>query len=393
MDFSAESLRRHAELKGKLSVSPTMPLFNRDDLSIAYTPGVASPCLEIARNPPDVFKYTIKSHTIAVVTDGSAVLGLGNIGAKASLPVMEGKCALFKRFGGLDAFPIALDTQNDDEIVSTVQAIAPVFGGINLEDIAAPRCVGIEERLIESLDIPVFHDDQHGTAIVVLAGLLNALKVVQKDITTCRIVILGAGAAGSGIARLLHRYGVGEIIMADSKGVIGHNRTDLTDLKTTFLLFTNRSRTASMLYDAMVGADVFIGVSRAGTVQPEMVRVMAKDAIVFALANPLPEIMPDQARAAGAVVVATGRSDFGNQLNNALVFPGVFRGALECGARKITPRMKIAAAEALASLVPHPTADRIIPSIFESGVMEAVAGAIRMVRERDRIMRETMRTG
>jgi malate dehydrogenase (oxaloacetate-decarboxylating) len=370
-----------------------MPLFNRDDLSIAYTPGVASPCLEIARNPPDVFKYTIKSHTIAVVTDGSAVLGLGNIGAKASLPVMEGKCALFKRFGGLDAFPIALDTQNDDEIVSTVQAIAPVFGGINLEDIAAPRCVGIEERLIESLDIPVFHDDQHGTAIVVLAGLLNALKVVQKDITTCRIVILGAGAAGSGIARLLHRYGVGEIIMADSKGVIGHNRTDLTDLKTTFLLFTNRSRTASMLYDAMVGADVFIGVSRAGTVQPEMVRVMAKDAIVFALANPLPEIMPDQARAAGAVVVATGRSDFGNQLNNALVFPGVFRGALECGARKITPRMKIAAAEALASLVPHPTADRIIPSIFESGVMEAVAGAIRMVRERDRIMRETMRTG
>jgi malate dehydrogenase (oxaloacetate-decarboxylating) len=381
MNFDSESLRRHAAQGGKLEVRSLLPLETRDDLSLAYTPGVAAPCREIAKDPQAVFRYTIKSHTIAVITDGSAVLGLGNIGAKASLPVMEGKCALFKRFGGLDAFPIALETQDTEEIIRTVQAIAPVFGGINLEDIAAPRCVEIEQRLIQLLDIPVFHDDQHGTATVVLAGLLNAAKVVGKELAKMKIVICGVGAAGSAIARLLHSYGTGDIILTDSKGVVYQGREDLSWLKNLLVTFTNKSG-ASLLPSALRGADAFIGVSKPDILKPEMIAAMAPKPIVFALANPVPEILPDQAKAAGAAVVATGRSDFENQLNNVLVFPGVFRGALEAQIRQFTPGMLVAAAEALAALVPSPMPECIIPSVFDPRVAPTVARAIQDVFHR-----------
>ena len=376
MDYNAEALKRHAECHGKLQVNCLMPLNTRDDLSVAYTPGVAAPCLAIAKNPEDVFKYTIKSHTIAVVTDGSAVLGLGNIGAEASLPVMEGKCALFKRFAGIDAFPIALATQDTEEIIRAVEMIAPVFGGINLEDISAPRCVEIERRLIEKLSIPVFHDDQHGTAVVVLAGLINALKVVGKNAKDIRIALSGAGAAGSAVARLLRDFGVGDIILTDSQGIISH-RSDLNPVKREILTFTNQSRMSGSMADAMRGADVFIGVSKAGVIDASMIRSMAQGAIVIAMANPVPEIMPDEAKAAGAAIVATGRSDFPNQLNNVLVFPGIFKGALASRARRITTEMKLAAAQAVAALVPFPTAEKIIPSPFEPGVVDAVSGAVR----------------
>ncbi len=382
MSYDDASLALHEKHLGKLSVETTVPLETKDDLARAYTPGVAAPCRMIASNPADVWKYTIKSHTVAVITDGSAVLGLGNIGAKASLPVMEGKCALFKRFAGIDAFPIALETQNVDEIVRTVAAIAPVFGGINLEDISAPRCIEIEQRLATLLDIPVFHDDQHGTATVVLAGLLNAAKVVGKEISKMKIVVSGAGAAGSAIVRLLHSYGVGDIIVTDSKGVVTTHRDDLGWLKNLLASFTNKSDACCMLYDALKGADAFVGVSKPGVLKPEMIAVMAEKPIIFALANPDPEMMPDEARASGAAVVATGRSDYPNQLNNVLVFPGIFRGALDGRIRRITPGMMVAAAEALARLVPSPSAENIIPPVFEPRVVSVVSAAVKDAGQR-----------
>ena len=376
MSLDSDALDRHAATRGKLSVVTTMPLETRNDLSLAYTPGVAAPCRAIAKDPQAVWTYTIKSHTVAVITDGSAVLGLGNIGAAASLPVMEGKCALFKRFGGIDAFPIALETQNVEEIIQAIVAIAPVFGGINLEDISAPRCIEIEQRLGSLLDIPVFHDDQHGTATVVLAGLLNASRVVGKKLGEMKIVISGAGAAGSAIVRLLHSYGVGDIIVTDSKGIVSPHRGDLGWLKNLLGSFTNKDDACCMLFDALKGADAFVGVSKPGVLKPEMIAHMARDPIIFAMANPDPEMMPDEAKNAGATVVATGRSDFPNQLNNVLVFPGIFKGALTQRIRRITPGMMVAAAQALAALVPHPTAEMIIPSVFDPGVADAVADAV-----------------
>ena len=377
MSYDDASLDLHEKMHGKLRVETTVPLETKDDLARAYTPGVAAPCLAIAKDPEAVWKYTIKSHTVAVITDGSAVLGLGNIGAKASLPVMEGKCALFKRFAGMDAFPIALETQNVEEIVKIVTAIAPVFGGINLEDISAPRCIQIEQQLSSLLDIPVFHDDQHGTATVVLAGLLNASKVVGKELSKMKIVISGAGAAGSAIVRLLHSFGVGDIIVTDSKGVVTTHRDDLGWLKTLLASFTNKSEACCMLFDALKGADAFVGVSKPGVLKPEMIKVMAEKPIIFALANPDPEMMPDEAASAGAAVVATGRSDYPNQLNNVLVFPGIFRGALDGRIRRITQGMMVAAAQALASLVPSPTAVNIIPSVFDPRVVEVVSEAVK----------------
>ncbi|MDD5025752.1 MAG: NADP-dependent malic enzyme [Candidatus Peribacteraceae bacterium] len=377
MDFSAASLRAHLKAKGKLSVEGKLPIKNVTDLSIAYTPGVAAPCLAIAKRAEDVYRYTIKGNCVAVVTDGSAVLGLGNIGAKASLPVMEGKCALFKRFAGIDAFPIAIDSQDPDEIVRTVQLIAPIFGGINLEDISAPRCIEIEQRLIESLDIPVMHDDQHGTAIVVLAGLINALKIVGKRAADVKIALSGVGAAGSAIAKLLVRYGIGDIVLVDSKGIVSGHRDDLNSLKRELSIITNKRNICCTLYDACKDADVFIGVSKPGTLKPEMIKVMARDPIIFAMANPVPEIAPEEAVRAGAAIVATGRSDLPNQLNNSLAFPGIFRGALDAHARRITDEMKIAAASALAALVKRPTALKIIPSPFDRGIVQAVSGAVK----------------
>jgi len=377
MSYDDASLELHEKMHGKLRVETSVPLETKDDLARAYTPGVAAPCLAIAKDPEAVWKYTIKSHTVAVITDGSAVLGLGNIGAKASLPVMEGKCALFKRFAGMDAFPIALETQNVEEIVKIVTAIAPVFGGINLEDISAPRCIQIEQQLSSLLDIPVFHDDQHGTATVVLAGLLNASKVVGKELSKMKIVISGAGAAGSAIVRLLHSFGVGDIIVTDSKGVVTTHRDDLGWLKTLLASFTNKSEACCMLFDALKGADAFVGVSKPGVLKPEMIKVMAEKPIIFALANPDPEMMPDEAASAGAAVVATGRSDYPNQLNNVLVFPGIFRGALDGRIRRITQGMMVAAAQALASLVPSPTAVNIIPSVFDPRVVEVVSEAVK----------------
>lgn len=373
LDQSAIAL--HEKHAGKLRVELSIPLESREDLSLAYTPGVAAPCLAIAEKPERVFDLTIKSHTIAVITDGSAVLGLGNIGAAASLPVMEGKAALFKRFAGLDAFPIALDTQHVDEIVETVARIAPVFGGINLEDISAPRCFQVERRLKERLSIPVVHDDQHGTAIVILAGLLNALKVVEKEISAVRVVMSGAGAAGIASAKLLWEAGVRDMVIVDSKGVIQAQRPDLSPEKQEVALYNVRGVQGD-LAQAMQGADVFVGVSTAGVCTQKMVASMAPRAIVCAMANPTPEIMPDLARAAGAEVVASGRSDFPNQLNNVLAFPGLFKGALRARLTHIHSAMELSAARAIASLVPHPTAERIVPSVFEADVAEAVAKAI-----------------
>jgi malate dehydrogenase (oxaloacetate-decarboxylating) len=381
MNFGERSVELHKKYGGKLEVKPVIKVETRDDLSIAYTPGVAEPCLAIAKDPALAYELTIKGHTIAVVTDGSAVLGLGNIGPLASIPVMEGKALLFKEFGGLDAFPIALDTQNVDEIVETVKRIAPVFGGINLEDISAPRCFEVEERLIDALDIPVFHDDQHGTAIVILAGLINACKVTGRDLKNARIVFSGSGAAGTASAKLLRAYGATDITFCDSRGIISSARTDLNPVKKSFLEWTNKRDTKGELADALAGADIFIGVSKAGIVNAEHVKSMAKDPIVFAMANPNPEIMPDIAKAAGAAVVATGRSDFANQVNNLLVFPGLFRGAIDAKIKKITVEMKLAAAKALAAYVGTPTADCIIPNPLDkrvaSVVAEAVKGAVR----------------
>jgi len=367
----------HKKLEGKIEVISRAKVSSREDLALAYTPGVAEPCKEIAEDVSKVYDYTRKGNMVAVVTDGSAVLGLGNIGPEASLPVMEGKCLLFKEFGDVDAFPIALATQDTDEIVETVQRIAPMFGGINLEDISAPRCFEIEERLVELLDIPVFHDDQHGTAIVALAGLYNALKVVGKKIEDIRIVVNGVGAAGVAITKLFRAAGVADILLVDSKGVIYPGRDNLNDTKIALAEVTNKENRSGTLTEAIRKSDLFVGVSKPGLVTKDMIASMNDGAIVFAMANPVPEIMPDEAKAGGAAVVATGRSDFPNQINNVLAFPGIFRGLFDAGIRKITTDMKLAAARALADCVKDPSPEKIIPDALDKGANRAVADIIR----------------
>lgn len=376
-DLASRSLELHREHGGKMELHPTVPLETREDLSLAYTPGVAQVSSEIGRDPSLAKQLTLKKNTVAIVSDGSAILGLGNLGAAAAIPVMEGKAVLMKKFANVDAFPICLDTQDVDEIVQTVQRIAPVFGAINLEDIAAPRCFQVERRLRELLDIPVFHDDQHGTAVVVLAGLINAAKVRGSDLASLRVAISGAGAAGTAIAYLLLAAGIYDVTVCDSRGMISVGRIDLNEEKKKLAERTNiEARSGSLRY-AVAGADVFIGVSAAGLLTQDMVRSMAKDPIVFAMANPVPEIMPHEARAAGAAIVATGRSDFPNQVNNALAFPGIFRGLLDSGSRQVSEEQLLAAAQNLAAAVSHPTAEEIVPSIFEPGVVAAVAAAFK----------------
>jgi len=376
-NYEKLSLEAHKKYRGKIEVKSKLPITNREELSVAYTPGVAAVCLEIKKNPEEARNLTSCKNTIAVITDGTAVLGLGDIGPLAALPVMEGKAALFKEFANVDAFPIALGTKDVEEIIATIKNIAPTFGGINLEDISAPRCFEIERRLKEILDIPVFHDDQHGTAIVVLAGLINALQVVGKKKEDIKVVINGAGAAGTAVAKLMHEYGVKNIIVCDTKGIICAAREDLNEYKKELATFSAHENLTGTVYDALVGADVFIGVSKGGLLTAEHVKTMAKDAIIFAMANPSPEIMPDEAMRGGARIIATGRSDFPNQVNNALVFPGIFRGALDAEIPQITEAMKLAAAEALASLVQDPSPEKIIPGPFDMGVAEAVASAVR----------------
>ncbi len=379
MDIAEESLQQHRAWGGKIETTPKMAIEDRHDLAVAYTPGVAEPCRAIAADPERAYDYTLKRNTVAVVTDGSAVLGLGNIGPLAALPVMEGKAALFKEFGGVDAFPVCLDTQDVDEIVETCVRIAPVFGGINLEDIAAPRCFEIEARLNDALDIPVFHDDQHGTAIVVLSGVINALRLVGKDARAAKVVVNGAGSAGIAIAKLLLSYGFADVTMCDVRGILSSAYEGMNDAQRAMLARTNLADAQGTLADAMVGADVVIGVSAPGVISGAMVASMADDAIVFAMANPTPEIFPDEAKAAGARVVGTGRSDFPNQVNNVIAFPGIFRGALEARAERVTEEMKLAAAEALASLVSDEelSEDFIMPDPFDPRVADAVAGAVR----------------
>ena len=382
-DFFERSLIIHEQLRGKLGVHSRMPVLTRDDLSIAYTPGVARPCQAIAEDPSRTRELTIKRNTVAVVSDGSAVLGLGNIGPHAAIPVMEGKAILFKEFAGIDAWPICVDTQDSDAIIETVRRIAPVFGGVNLEDISAPRCFEIEQSL-QDLGIPVFHDDQHGTAIVLLAALINAAHVVGRDLTDLKIVVNGAGAAGTAIARLLRCVGhdpavcvpVRDVIVCDSRGAIHRGRDDLSDYKRELLAYTNRSGKSGTLQEVLVDADVFIGVSKGGLLTKHDVATMADQSIVLAMANPIPEIMPDQALAGGAAVVGTGRSDFSNQVNNVLVFPGIFRGALDAGAAQISEPMKVAAAKALAACVEQPTAERILPDPLDRTVSPRIARAV-----------------
>ncbi len=371
-----KALRFHESNHGKITLKSKVSVKTKEDMSLAYTPGVAEPCLRIHKNREDVYRYTGKGNFVAVVSDGSSVLGLGDLGALAAMPVMEGKAMLFKVFAGVDAFPICLDTKDTDEIINIVENIAPVFGGINLEDIGAPRCFEIETRLKKMLDIPVFHDDQHGAALVMLAGLINALVVVGKKFGEVKVVISGAGAAGTASARLLINEGVKEILVCDSTGIIYEGRAGLNPAKEELAKLTNKNRISGSLADAMKGADVFIGLSVAGIVSEDMVRSMAGDAIVFPLANPVPEIMPEKAKNAGARIVGTGRSDCINQINNALGFPGVFRGALDVRAKDINEEMKLAAANALASLVPEPSEDMIIPGIFDPEVAPSVASAV-----------------
>ncbi|MBF0913807.1 NAD-dependent malic enzyme [Candidatus Gracilibacteria bacterium] len=377
MDYFKESLKLHERLQGKIDFISKAELKTKDDLSLAYSPGVAEPCREIAKDPENAYKYTIKANTVAVISDGSAVLGLGNIGGLAGLPVMEGKCALFKAFAGVNAFPIVLDTQDTEEIIATIKHISPTIGGINLEDISSPRCFEIEERLKAELDIPVFHDDQHGTAIVCLAGVINGLKITGKKKEDLKIVINGVGAAGIAITKLLLEYGIKDIIAVDSKGIIYEGRENLNTEKEILAKITNKSLQKGTLSDAVKGRGVFIGVSVAGALTPEMVKSMASDPMVFAMANPIPEIMPDEAKAAGVKIIATGRSDFPNQLNNVLVFPGIFKGALKNRVTKITEQMKLDAAEALAAYVKNPTPEKIIPSPFDEGVVDAIANVIK----------------
>ena len=379
MDYAKESLKMHYDLKGKIEVVSRAKVDSKDALSLAYTPGVAEPCKVIAEDKEAAYKYTIKSNTVAVVSDGSAVLGLGNIGALAAMPVMEGKAVLFKEFGGVNAVPICLDTQDTEEIIRTVVNIAPAFGGINLEDISAPRCFEIETRLKELLDIPVFHDDQHGTAIVVLAGIINALKVTKKEKETCRVVVNGAGSAGVAITKLLLNYGFKDITMCDINGIISKDSENLNWMQKEMAKVTNLKNASGTLADALKGADIFVGVSAPGIVTKDMVASMNKDAILFAMANPVPEIMPDLAKAAGAKVVGTGRSDFPNQVNNVVAFPGIFKGALEGRASQITEEMKLAAAKAIAGLVPDEelSEDNILPQAFDPCVAETVSRAIK----------------
>lgn len=376
-NYDKMALQLHKKLQGKLSVESKGKLKTKDDWSTMYSPGVGAVSSHLAKKPEDARKYTIKGDTVAVVSDGSAVLGLGNIGPIGALPVMEGKCAIFKEMAGVNAFPIVLDTQDTEEIIAAVKAIAPGFGGINLEDIGAPKCFEIEERLKKELDIPVFHDDQHGTAIVVLAGLINAAKVVGKKFDTLKVTIIGAGAAGRAIALLLSQAGVGEVIITDSNGVIYEGRPGLNPYKKALAKVTNRNKVKGDVLAAVTDRDVVIGVSGPGTVSKHHIEVMAEKPIVFALANPIPEIKPEDAKQAGAAVVATGRSDYPNQVNNSLVFPGIFRGALDKGVAAITDEMKIEAAKKVASLVKKPTAKEIIPSVNHPDLVKKVASAVK----------------
>lgn len=379
MTNAEKALQLHEEWNGKFETTPKMDIATREDLALAYTPGVAEPCKVIAKDKEAAYKYTIKANTVAVVSDGSAVLGLGNIGAHAAMPVMEGKAVLFKSFGGVNAVPICLDTQDTEEIIKTVVNIAPAFGGINLEDISAPRCFEIESRLKELLDIPVFHDDQHGTAIVVLAGIINGLKVTGKTKEDCQVVVNGAGSAGVAITKLLLTYGFKHVTMCDKSGILSKGSEGLNWMQESMMDVTNLEHKTGSLADALKGADIFVGVSAPNIVTPEMVQSMNKDAIIFAMANPAPEIMPDVAKAAGAKVVGTGRSDFPNQVNNVIAFPGIFKGALEGRATQITEEMKLAAALAIANLVPEDEVSdvNILPEAFDERVADVVSQAVK----------------
>lgn len=387
-DYSKLSLEMHEKNKGKISVVSKVPVENSYDLSIAYTPGVAEPCRQIAKNKDEVYKYTSKGNLIAVVTDGTAVLGLGDIGPEASLPVMEGKAILFKQFGNVDAIPIAIASKDVEEIIRTVKLISPGLGGINLEDISAPRCFEIEERLKKELDIPIFHDDQHGTAIVVLAALINSLKIVKKDVSKIKIVISGSGAAGIAITKLLTNYGVKNIILVDTKGSIYDGRTEhMNPAKISIAKVTNPKKEKGELKDVIRNADVFIGVSGPNTLSADAAKTMNGKSIIFAMANPVPEIMPDEAKKAGAYIIATGRSDYPNQINNVLAFPGLFRGTLDVRAKIINEEMKFAAAKALAAMITNPTVDKIIPSPFDKGVADTVAKAVREAAKKTKVNR------
>jgi malate dehydrogenase (oxaloacetate-decarboxylating) len=383
-DYGQQSIEAHKKYGGKIAIESKMPLDTREDLSIAYTPGVAEPCREIAANKRKAYDYTWKKNSVAVVSDGSAVLGLGNIGPEASLPVMEGKCVLFKKFAEVDAVPIVLDTQDTEEIITAVKAIAPTFGGINLEDIAAPKCFEIEERLKQELDIPVMHDDQHGTAVVTLAGMINAMRVTGRKLNELKIVINGSGAAGVAVVKLLQHVGVQEVIMCDSRGTLFRGRREMNPIKKEMANLTNHSRVKGTLSDALEDADVFIGVSVPGVLNADMIKRMKKHPIIFAMANPIPEIMPDEAHEAGADIIATGRSDFPNQINNVLAFPGLFRGALNARTREITYRMYVAAAYAIADCVEDPTPEEIIPSAFDKRVAQEVAQTVEDVCEQQK---------
>ncbi len=383
-DINDASIALHKVHQGKIGTELKVPLENMHDLALAYTPGVAAVSKILAEHPEQARDLSIKRNTVAIITDGSAVLGLGNIGPLGALPVMEGKAALLKRFANVDAFPICLDTQDTEEIIRTIQLIAPVFGGINLEDIAAPRCFEVESRLIDLLDIPVMHDDQHGTATVVLAALINALRVRGNAVSDVHIVINGAGAAGIAIADLLIEYGASDVTLCDSQGIIGVHREDLTSHKKRLSAYTNTRKREGSLADALHGADVFIGVSKGGLLTKDMIQSMHDRPVIFALANPVPEVMPDVAREAGAYIVASGRSDFPNQINNVLVFPGIFRGALDNNVRKITTAMLLEAARNLSATITEPTTEKILPNVFEAGVMEAVASAVHAIADRRR---------
>jgi malate dehydrogenase (oxaloacetate-decarboxylating) len=378
MDYAEEALRKHRELKGKITIELKDQLDTKDKLSTYYTPGVGAVSSYVAEHPEQARDYTWLNNVVGVISDGSAVLGLGNIGPYGALPVMEGKAMLFKHFASIDAVPIVLDVHSADEIVAAVKALSPSFGGINLEDIAAPICFEVEERLKAELNIPVFHDDQHGTAIVVLAGLINGMKITGRKLNDCRIVCVGAGAAGTAIMKLIHKYTNGaEILAVDSTGIISNERTDLNNEKKKLLEFTNQDNASGSLEDALRGADIFIGVSKAGLLTAEMVKTMAKDPIIFAMANPNPEIMPDVAHDAGVAIMATGRSDFPNQVNNALAFPGIFRGALDNKVHHITDDHKVAVAEVIAGLVENPTPEEIIPSVLDDRLVPEIAKVIR----------------
>lgn len=378
MDIKAQSLELHKKLKGKLEICSRVSIKTKEDLSLAYTPGVAEACVQIKNDPSLVYELTRKWNTVAVITDGTAVLGLGDIGPEAGMPVMEGKCILFKEFAGIDALPICIDSKDPDEIVKAVKLISKSFGGINLEDISAPRCFEIEKRLKEECDIPVFHDDQHGTAIIVTAGIINALKLTKKEKSGCKAVICGAGAAGTAIAKMLVAFGIGDVTVCDKNGILNRNDPGLNSAQHSLSMITNNSLSTGTLKDALVGADIFVGVSAPGIVSPEMISSMNKDSIVFAMANPVPEIMPDIAKSAGAAVVGTGRSDFPNQVNNVLAFPGIFKGALSVRASDINEEMKLAAANAIASLVSDDeiSSEYILPFAFDERIGNTVASAV-----------------